>query len=250
MFAGTDVGVYLKDGSNDWAPFSDGLPNVVVTELEFYYGATQAEDRLRAGTFGRGLWETTLPSALPVEIKNFTASPVNGNRVQLHWMTATEVNNYGFEVQRSTDNATWKAVHLFKGAGTTNSPKFYSYEDMPYGGSTFFYRLKQIDADGRYELTQSVEVEIGTPSRFMVHQNYPNPFNPTTTIMYEIPDAGNVSITLYDFIGREIATLSNKYETAGYHQIGFDGSQLASGIYCYTVRAGNLLQSKKMVLMK
>ncbi len=250
LFIGTDVGVYAKDGSADWIYYNDGLPSVVVTELEFYYGATQAEDKLRAATYGRGLWETSVEAALPVQLTKFTAMAKEKNQIILDWITATEINNYGFEIQRSTGKEDWINIGFVKGHGNSNSPKFYSFVDMPNGGLKFLYRIKQIDFNGKFEYSPIEEATIGNPSSFTVHQNFPNPFNPTTNIRYELPYAGNVTIKLYDAIGKEVKVLSSKHETAGFHQLLFDGSQVASGVYYYSIQMGEFLQTRKMILVK
>ncbi|MEZ4822811.1 MAG: hypothetical protein R2942_10470 [Ignavibacteria bacterium] len=96
LFVGTDAGVYLKDGTMDWASYNTGLPNVVVTELEIFYGGTV--DKLAAGTYGRGLCETDIDAALPVELSSFVSS-VDQNNVTLNWTTASERNNSGFEIK-------------------------------------------------------------------------------------------------------------------------------------------------------
>lgn len=249
LFIGTDVGVYAKDGSADWIYYNDGMPSAVVTELEFYYGANQNEDKLRAATYGRGLWESSVPAALPVELVKFTAVP-NDNNVLLDWVTATEKNNYGFEILRSAGADKWEKVGFVQGHGNSNAPNIYSFTDRPSGGLVYTYKLKQVDFDGTFEFSDAVEVKLTNPSRFVVHQNYPNPFNPTTTIRYELPIAGLVTIKLYDSIGREIKTLSSKYEQAGFNYLTFDGSKYASGVYYYSLQMGELLQTKKMILIK
>jgi hypothetical protein len=95
------------------------------------------------------------------------------------------------------------------------------------------------------------------PEQFSLEQNYPNPFNPSTTIRYSIPAYLNlpqggtlVILKVYDLLGREMTTLVNKEQTAGVYEIEFDASELSSGIYVYQLRAGNLIQSKKMVLIR
>jgi hypothetical protein len=80
--------------------------------------------------------------------------------------------------------------------------------------------------------------------------NYPNPFNPTTTINYQLPENGFVTIKVYDLLGKEVATLVNENKSAGYHRVNFDASKLTSGVYVYTITANQFIQSKKMLLMK
>ncbi len=137
--------------------------------------------------------------ALPVELTSFSAELRMGN-VELSWTTATEVNNYGFEIERaigSRQEATvWEKLAFVQGHGNSNSPKNYSFTDnlantlahaLNPNLNLLQYRLKQIDFDGKYEYSEVVEVNIETPARFALEQNYPNPFNPTTTIKYSIP---------------------------------------------------------------
>ncbi len=94
------------------------------------------------------------------------------------------------------------------------------------------------------------EQAIEQPKDFMILQNFPNPFNPTTTINYALPQAGNVTLKVYDMLGREVATLVNEYKNAGYYQANFDAGKLSSGVYFYTLQAGKFVETKKLVLMK
>ncbi len=95
------------------------------------------------------------------------------------------------------------------------------------------------------------EVEL-LPSSFSLSQNYPNPFNPSTVINYNLPKAEFVTLKVYDIVGKEVATLVNEYQQAGVHNSQFSiiNSQLSSGIYFYTINAGNFNQTKKMILIK
>lgn len=97
----------------------------------------------------------------------------------------------------------------------------------------------------------TVSVERGsTPSGFNLSQNYPNPFNPTTTISFTMGKASNASLKVYDYLGREVATLVNGFKSSGQHSVSFDASNLASGTYIYILQAGNTRLSSKMTLIK
>ncbi len=176
LFVGTDLGVYAKQGANDWVEYNSGLPGVVVTELEIYYNPS-GTDKLRAGTYGRGLWETEILSPVPVELTSFTANQ-KGNSILLNWTTATEVNNYGFSVeQSSTLFPNWKERAFIEGHGNSNSIKNYSYVDNSTEGGNLKYRLKQIDTDGSFEYSEEVEVVFNKAYKYSMEQNHPNPFN-------------------------------------------------------------------------
>ncbi|MBI3125545.1 MAG: T9SS type A sorting domain-containing protein [Ignavibacteriales bacterium] len=191
---------------------------------------------------------------LPVELTSFTAL-VQSKTVNLKWQTATEVNNYGFEIQRQNteirnQKSEWEKIGFVQGYGNSNSPKEYSFEDKNPQAGKLQYRLKQIDFDGKFEYSNAVEVNFDVLVNFVLDQNYPNPFNPTTTIKYEIPKNSFVKLSIYDLLGREISTLVNQAQNAGYHEITFNGKDLSSGIYIYQIQAGEFSRIKKMLLMK
>ena len=187
---------------------------------------------------------------IPVEFTSFSSS-VKGNTVNLSWTTATETNNRGFEIERSTDKAEWNKIGFVGGRGTTTAPQQYSYTDNLPGASlvTYYYRLKQVDFNGAYKYSSTVEASFG-PSDFSLSQNYPNPFNPTTSIGYQLPVNSFVSLKVYDVLGNEVASLVNEQKTAGEYNAVFNASSLGSGVYFYVLKAGNFVQSRKMMLIK
>jgi hypothetical protein len=186
---------------------------------------------------------------IPVELVSFTSSVVN-NTVGLNWITATELNNSGFEVERSSDNTSWNKIGFVSGNGTSTEVHTYLFTDQnPITGKSY-YRLKQIDFDGTSEYSNVVEVVFGTVSEFALDQNYPNPFNPTTTIKYSIKEKSSVELKIYDLLGSEIADLVNEEKAPGNYDVSFDASSLSSGVYLYTIKAGSFVQTRKMLLMK
>jgi hypothetical protein len=198
---------------------------------------------------------------LPVELSSFTAT-VKNSAAALSWKSATEVNNYGFEIEKReiqkselrNEKVEWVKIGFVKGNGTSNSPKKYSYTDASVSSGTYAYRLKQIDNDGAFKYSQETEVTIAVPTKFSLGQNYPNPFNPTTIIRYDIPNnldkVLTVSLRVYDIVGREVATLVNEIKEAGSYEVQFDASKFASGVYFYRLKTGNYTAVKKLVLMK
>jgi hypothetical protein len=187
---------------------------------------------------------------LPVELTKFTANIIS-NKVTLNWQTATEVDNYGFDVERTFSHSTeWQKIGFVQGNGNSNSPKEYSFADNSATSGKYAYRLKQIDNDGTYEYSNEINVDLGIPAEFLLQQNYPNPFNPETVISYQLPVSGNVSLKVFDMLGREVATIVNEVQEAGIYDVSFNGKAFASGAYIYRFQSGNYIKINKMVLMK
>ena len=178
---------------------------------------------------------------LPVELSSFTAS-VSGNNVNLKWQTATEVNNYGFEVERKdgrweTGDGRWEKIGFVPGAGNSNSPNSYSFTDQPTSGMSFYYRLKQIDINGHYKYYDAINVVLGHLAKPELMQNNPNPFNPETNIQFRLPETSKVKLKIYDLLGREIETLVDNTLAAGVYSERFNAEDLSSGTYIYKIEA-------------
>jgi probable HAF family extracellular repeat protein len=191
-----------------------------------------------------------LVNVLPVEISSFIAKS-NGDDIELYWKTETEVNNFGFNVERRINEGDWNNIQFIKGNGNSNSPKEYRYtdKDLFAGGSKFQYRLKQIDTDGSFEYSDVVEVEV-MPNKYELSQNYPNPFNPNTTIQFSLPKQTQLKIKLYNMLGEQVATIAEGMYEAGYHKVTFNASNLPSGTYIYRLESSDFVQVKKMILLK
>lgn len=192
---------------------------------------------------------TTGNQPLPVELTSFSAL-IQDKFVNLEWKTATEINNFGFEIQKSSDEYEWTKIGFVAGHGNSNSFKHYAFKDNISVAGNIYYRLKQIDFDGSYKYSNVVKLYIDSPSEYTLEQNYPNPFNPSTTIKYEIPKSSFVKLSIFDLLGREIAAPVNQVQNAGYHEITFNAKNLASGIYIYQFQTENFSQIRKMLLMK
>ena len=192
---------------------------------------------------------------LPVELSKFSAY-LSERNVDLIWSTSSELNNSGFDIERAIDNGqltinSWSKIGNIIGYGTTNEPKDYSYTDKNLESGKYKYRLKQIDYNGNFEYFELAEiVSIGIPDKYDLSQNYPNPFNPVTTINYDLPSDGIVTLKVFDMLGREVKTLVNEFKTAGYHKIQFNAADLASGAYFYQMKAGDFVAVKKFVVLK
>ncbi|MEO8399971.1 MAG: T9SS type A sorting domain-containing protein [Ignavibacteriaceae bacterium] len=187
---------------------------------------------------------------VPVELVSFNAA-VSGNQVDLRWITATELNNKGFEVERKSAEGTFEKIAFINGNGTKTDVSAYTYSDKLEKAGTYYYRLKQVDLDGTFEYSNTVEVTIiALPGEYALAQNYPNPFNPTTSISYNIPQAGHVSLVVFNLLGEKVANLVNGFQESGNYTVNFEASKLASGTYIYTLNANGNTITKKMVLMK
>lgn len=191
----------------------------------------------------------------PVELTSFTGSVLQDG-VLLNWTTATEINNQGFEIERSTSIQAWEKIGYVPGFGTTTEPKSYSFLDQNVTSSTYTYRLKQIDFDGTISYSGEIEVVVDlTPENFELFQNYPNPFNPSTTIQFQVPNASDVTVIVYDMLGQEVRSLFAGQVQAGKYSVVWDGMnnaglKMSSGSYIYRMTAGDFVEVKEMVLLK
>lgn len=188
---------------------------------------------------------------LPVELTSFTAS-CRGNSVKLAWKTATEVNNYGFEIERKFVNREWTKVGFVEGKGTTNAPQNYSFREDLTSTGRYAYRLKQIDRNGRFSYSNEVEAIVGlAPEEYTLTQNYPNPFNPSTTIRFALKTSGHASLRVFNTAGQQVKALFDEVAEADkMYSVVFDGSGLASGTYFYILQTPDKREVKKMLMLK
>ena len=194
-------------------------------------------------------------SALPVELTSFSVSSVNG-KVILKWETATELNSYGFEIERSSSSdadGMWELVGFVKGSGNSNSSKQYSFDDQSFSYGKVYYRLKMIDADGTFEYSNIICLSAEVPTQFALKQNYPNPFNPSTTIGYSVPKESRVAVSVFDMLGQKVADLADRMHSPGNYSVNFDATALPSGLYICVMKiydAEVSLSPVKMNLIK
>ncbi|NNJ53626.1 MAG: T9SS type A sorting domain-containing protein, partial [Ignavibacteriaceae bacterium] len=203
---------------------------------------------------GAGFYKLQSQWFIPVELTSFTASVVNNN-AELLWSTATELNNLGFDVERSFDNDNFEIIAFVPGFGTTTEPKNYSFTVENITPGIQYYRIKQVDFDGTETIYNSIEVDGPVPSEFALHQNHPNPFNPSTLISFSLPVDSDVKIKLYNMLGQTVAEIINKDFQAGTHELEFNADNLSSGAYIYYIEAEgingkNFASTKKMILLK
>ncbi|MFQ5674498.1 MAG: right-handed parallel beta-helix repeat-containing protein [bacterium] len=193
--------------------------------------------------------------AVPVELISFVF-----DAGALKWITASETNNFGFAIERSlSEKGEFSQVGFVKGHGTTTTPRLYEFRDSIETG-IYFYRLRQIDTDGSFELSATIRAVYTIPTTFSLEQNYPNPFNPTTTISFNIPEESSAlnqpaSLTIYNALGQKIQVLFNERKSPGFHQLTWNGvdklgKPSPSGVYFYELRFGESKLTKRMLLIR
>lgn len=262
-FSGTGSGVRIYDSSGVFLKLLNGVTgnrgvyqlgngnflvtnNTGVHELDSASGALVRT--IVTGVSAQYITPFDPSLIIPVELVSFSAEAINGS-IHLNWVTASEKNNYGFDIEKFSSGQ-WFKIGFVEGKGTTTNLSTYSFFDNDIIQGINTYRLKQIDFDGSFTYSKVIEVNIELPKQFMLEQNYPNPFNPTTTIKYRLPEKANVTLKIYDMLGKEVAVLVNQEKEAGIHKIDFDASQLPSGVYFSQISAGSFSQIRKMTLVK
>lgn len=244
----------------NYLPESPGAPGIGVDANppnagrgKYYLGSTGWQD-FGAGNLMVSAFIADTVTVIPVELTSFNAE-VEGNNVKLNWTAATQLNNQGFEIQRKAEGLDFQTVGFIKGAGTTSDQKSYSYSDKNLQDGNYTYRLKQVDFNGAYAYSSTVNVSVVMPKVYSLSQNYPNPFNPTTMIKYSVPEAQHVTLEIYNSLGEKIRTLVNSAQEAGNHTVQWDGlnssgRSTASGMYLYKITAGKFTSVKKMLLIR
>ncbi len=245
------------DGGNSWGiVLAENTPNDGSEEV-LIPNVPTINARVKVESIGNIFFDISnvnfsiADNPIPVELVSFKAE-ANESVVTLVWETATETNNSGFAIERRSETGDFSRVAFIEGAGTTSEKNYYTYTDnIPVQGKSY-YRLKQIDFDGSYMLSNVIEVETNQLTKFNLYANYPNPFNPETVINYEIPQDGIVSLKVYDILGNEIATLVEENQKGGKHSVSFNTSSynLSSGVYIYKLQADKFTSVKKMILSK
>ncbi|MCI0493877.1 T9SS type A sorting domain-containing protein [candidate division KSB1 bacterium] len=191
------------------------------------------------------------PDLTPVELVMFEGH-AKENGVELTWKTASESNNYGFEIERSSQLKRFQKIAFISGNATTSQPKVYQFLDADPPHGIVYYRLKQIDFNGTADYSPEIEITVSgnLQKSYTLNQNYPNPFNPITVISYSLPDLQKVTLKIYDLTGKEVFTLVDELKPPGNFSVAFDATKFRSGEYFYILKAGNFSQTKKMVLVK
>ena len=214
---------------------------------------------------GKKLWVTDwannrvlrydISSLVPVELSSFSAS-VTLNNVELNWTTATETNNFGFSIERRSEESEFEEIGFVKGNGTSTLINSYSFIDSKPLSGVVYYRLKQIDLDGSINYSNEVLADnTGLIEGFRLLGNYPNPFNPSTTISFTLTEKENVRVLVRDILGSEVVEIFKGIAAPGINRLqwngtNFMGQTVNSGVYFYTVEVNNKVYSGKMIFNK
>ena len=237
---------YTNDGGNTW-----NFENTSMSTIYHVYVEKTSSDTAAAYAVGTNAYVMrNYHVIVPVELASFSAS-INGTEVTLSWITATELNNLGFQIERRSAEEEWLELGFVEGHGTTTESQIYSFVDKDLIPGIYNYRIKQIDYDGSYTYYElQEEVDVAAPNNYDLSQNYPNPFNPSTKIKYSVPVEGFVNIAVYNVLGEKVVDLVNGVQKAGNYELTFDARNFASGMYIYRMESGNFVSIKKMMILK
>ncbi len=187
-------------------------------------------------------------STTPITLASFSGS-YNSGSITMSWTTACEIDCYGYNIIRHANGSEEQVnTQIISAIGNAcESTTYQLVDDKVHAGTNYTYKLETIFMDGRSEISGTTFVKTLTHS---LEQNAPNPFNPITTIRYEVPVSGFITLKVYDMAGSEVASMVNEYQEANSYSAIFDGRGLASGVYFYQLQAGEFTSIRKMVLMK
>ncbi|MFN8237209.1 MAG: T9SS type A sorting domain-containing protein [Chitinophagales bacterium] len=241
------VGGTTQPGPGNWFPF---IHLTTFVWCQFPAASSQAitlGNQTSFSTFrlhGTNLYSGT---GLPVQLTSFTIVPVNNSYFRLDWTTASELNCYGFEVQRSIDGSDFNSIGFVRGNGTTNIVHNYSLEDNNVIPElVYYYRLKQVDTDGKLHYSNIIKSKLQGANDLFISGFYPNPTTTSSTLDIFTPEATSVNMDVYDILG-QIVSRYEKNLTQGFNKISFDFSSLSKSTYIVEFKANNKTITKKLV---
>ena len=187
---------------------------------------------------------------LPVELVEFSAL-ASQRDVSLNWSTASELNNAGFEIEHAFADGYFELAGFAEGHGNSYTPKTYSFELQDLEPGAHRFRLKQIDFDGAFEYSETVEVSIDVPDQYFLSEVYPNPFNPEASVRFWVTQSQHVEVALHDIQGRQIRTL---YEGSPAPKastlVRINAGDLSSGSYLVRIQGETFQDARQITLLK
>lgn len=225
------VGGTTQVGPGNWAPFRH-LTSYIW--CQFPAAGTQAitlPTQTSFSTFrlhGTNLFSST---ALPVELTNFKLTPIDNEYFQLDWTTASELNNYGFEIQRSLDGTSFSSIGFVRGNGTTTIPNDYTIDDKNVVVETnYYYRLKIMDLDGTFKYSNILLGKLKGTVQLSISNFFPNPTTSQATLDIFSSKNDNLTTTVYDALG-QIMLQDQRLLMQGFNKLTYDFSKLAKAGY-------------------
>jgi hypothetical protein len=248
-----------------------GIENFDGTKgVQYHYNGTGGVWGIPARIGGIAVVYGTNPMTLPVGLSSFTAVVTADLQVQVDWVAESETNHQGYNVFRNTDSELETALQLnqsiISNGEQASTQVSYSFTDTEVDhNTTYYYWLQSLDLDGGSQFFGPLTVLVGNtpddpelpyiPLVTRLLDAYPNPFNPSTNLRFEIKDAGDVTIEIYNSRGQKIRSFANNYNRAGYFQVAWDGkdtngTSVGSGVYFYRMTAGKFTATKKMLMVQ
>lgn len=249
IYAASAANVYSsKDGGATWVLKNEGLPYEV-------YSIEVVDNYLYAGTNSYGVWKRPLSELIAPSVPVVTsATAITKTGFAANWTAVTGATGYFLDVATNSTFTNFVNGYNNKDVGNVTT---YAVSGLT-PNTPHYYRVRAYNSAGVSASSNTINVtlvdikEDEIPIEFSLEQNYPNPFNPSTTISYQLPTAGYVTLKVYDVLGREVATLVDENQVAGIYNSKFTTQNygLTSGVYFYTLKTGNYVQTNKMILVK
>jgi hypothetical protein len=189
------------------------------------------------------------PALLPVELLSFSARAVNNTFIQLDWSTATEVNNEGFDVERSFDGVNFEKIGFVAGNGNSTVVNHYQFNDTEVSVGIHYYRLKQVDFDGQFEYSNIVSARIDATSTFAVSPFIPNPAETSSSLVFSVKKPTAVKVVLYNGIGQLVDSRFLDLKE-GSHTETFNVDKLSAGVYTAIITIDDQSFSRKLMVTK
>ena len=240
-------GMATSGGTNNLGViFSFDPSSSTFTKLKDLNGANGAHPSL-----GAAFIEVS-NSPLPVTLLNFNGELINDHAV-LHWSTTDEINNKGFDVERSKDGVNFSKIGFVEAKGNSTSISYYSFTDINFKKPVSYYRLKQIDIDGNFKYSRVIKINASNANTYQL-VIAPNPSSYQTTISFSLPQPEKVSLKVFDLSGRLITVLVNGNMQAGNHEVKWklndaNGKPVPTGVYFLRMEADNYSETKKLIVI-
>ncbi len=253
---GTPLNEYYNDPTNsDWTSqilSSVNSANDLLTYTMYTscYSGSGVPGGLYTGFSQFGLFGENTNNSLPVNLLSLTATPINNQYIKVSWATATEINNAGFMVMRSTDGTNFENIGWVAGNGNSTITENYYFNDntvMP--NVEYYYQLNQKDLNGNITPSNVVSAMLNTGGNFAISNFMPNPTKDASKLIISTSTAQRINIKFFDLLGREVSN-GNYNLTGGENSLNFDIQNMSDATYAAVITTANGVYSKKLVVAK